>query len=238
MLNKKALLLPLLGMILLGCGGDDNNNDDMTMMPAPGPVPVPTFSFEVKINNLTYGQPLSPIGIALHKQGHFWNLGQAASSELEMLAESGDNTALLAMDMIDTSISDTAPLVPGKSVTLTLSTQDITDMKLSLISMMVNTNDGFSGLNAIDVSALAIGAKLNFKTHAYDSGTEANNEAAGTIPGPADMGEGFNAQREDVNFVSMHPGIIGNDDGLTNSVLNYQHKFDNPLMAVSITRIQ
>lgn len=196
------------------------------------------YSFEVTVSNLTYAQPLSPIGIALHKEGNFWQLGQMASNELETLAESGDNSALLALDMVDTSISDTSPLGPGNSITLTITTADMIDAKLSLVTMMVNTNDGFSGLNAIDVSALEVGSLLSFKTRAYDSGTEANNEAVGTIPGPADMGEGFNTLRDDVDFIAVHPGVVGNDDGLSQSVLSYEHKFDNPLMAVSITRIQ
>jgi hypothetical protein len=220
----------------LGCGGDDDK-DEMIITPEP-PVATPMYSYEVTVSNLTYGQPLSPIGIALHKTGNFWQLGQMASTELEILAESGDNSALLALDMVDISMSDTAPLAPGKSISFTITTEDMMAAKLSIVSMMVNTNDGFSGLNAIDVSALEVGAKLNFKTRAYDSGTEANNEAVGTIPGPADMGEGFNALRNDVDFVAVHPGIVGNDDGLSQSVLSYEHKFDNPLMAVSITRIQ
>ena len=196
------------------------------------------YSFEITVKNLTYAQPLSPIGIALHTEGNFWQLGQTASVELETLAESGDNSGLLGLSIVNTSISDAAPLGPGSSITLTLTTEDMMDAKLSLVSMMVNTNDGFSGLNAIDVSALEVGSQLNFKTRAYDSGTEVNNEASGTIPGPADMGEGFNAARDDVDFVAVHPGVVSSDDGLTQSVLNYAHKFDNPLMGVSITRIQ
>lgn len=236
MFNKKSLLLPLLGLTLLGCGGDDNNNE--VVAPVTPPPPAPMYSFEVTVKNLTYAQPLSPIGIALHKEGNFWQLGQTASVELETLAESGDNSGLLGLSIVNTSISDAAPLGPGSSITLTLTTEDMMDAKLSLVSMMVNTNDGFSGLNAIDVSALEVGSQLNFKTRAYDSGTEANNEASGTIPGPADMGEGFNAARDDVDFVAVHPGVVSSDDGLTQSVLNYAHKFDNPLMGVSITRIQ
>jgi len=236
MLNKKSLLLPLLGFALLGCGGDDNKDEMVT--PVEPPAPAPMYSFEVTVSNLTYAQPLSPIGIALHKEGNFWQLGQTASVELETLAESGDNSGLLGLDIVNTSISDIAPLGPGNSISLTITTEDMMDAKLSLVSMMVNTNDGFSGLNAIDVSALEVGSQLNFKTRAYDSGTEANTEASGSIPGPADMGEGFNALRDDVDFVAVHPGVVSNDDGLTQSILSYAHKFDNPLMGVSITRIQ
>ena len=79
---------------------------------------------------------------------------------------------------------------------------------------------------------------LTFTTFAYDAGTEANSEAAGTIPGPADSGEGFNEERDDVNYVAMHPGVVSQHDGLSSSVLSSQHKFDNPLTQVVITRTQ
>ena len=73
---------------------------------------------------------------------------------------------------------------------------------------------------------------------AYDAGTEANSESSGTIPGPADGGEGFNSERNDSQIVSAHSGVVGQDDGLTQSVLNGNHKFDNPIMAITITRMQ
>ena len=104
--------------------------------------------------------------------------------------------------------------------------------------MMVNTNDGFTGLSALDVSSLAVGDSLIRTTVAYDAGTEANTEAAGTIPGPADGGEGFNEARDDVNFVARHPGVVTNEDGLSSSVLSPEHKFDNPLAKVVITSTQ
>jgi hypothetical protein len=73
---------------------------------------------------------------------------------------------------------------------------------------------------------------------AYDAGTEANTEAKGSMPGPADGGEGFNAARDDVNFVHIHPGVISQYDGLADSVLMPSHRFDNPVLAVTITRTE
>jgi hypothetical protein len=90
----------------------------------------------------------------------------------------------------------------------------------------------------MDVSNLAEGDSISMRTHAYDAGTEANTEAQGTIPGPADGGEGFNSAREAMDKVAMHPGVVGNDDGLSSSVLDSTHKFDNPLMMVTITRMK
>lgn len=104
--------------------------------------------------------------------------------------------------------------------------------------MLVNTNDAFAGLRSIDVSGLAIGDAITLNAKAYDAGTELDSESAGTMPGPADGGEGFNANRSDVNnFVRGHGGVVTADDGLSSSVLNQSHRFDNPGMIVTIKRI-
>ncbi len=232
MLNKKYLLLPFLSLALLGCNDSD---DEMVVIEPPPPT---TYSYQISVTNLTHAQPLSPIAAIFHQEGNLWQRGEAASDALETLAESGDNSAVLALNIVQQSANSEMVLPPGETTELMLTTQDLNMLKFSLISMMVNTNDGFSGLNAVDVSELSIGDSMNFRTLAYDSGTEANSEMAGTVPGPADMGEGFNINRDDVNFVSLHPGVVSQDDGLNQSVLGYQHKFDNPLMAVSITRMQ
>ncbi|HFQ61119.1 MAG TPA: hypothetical protein ENK39_02315, partial [Epsilonproteobacteria bacterium] len=72
----------------------------------------------------------------------------------------------------------------------------------------------------------------------YDAGTEANSELASTIPGPAGGGEGFNAARDDKDFVSVHEGVVTKDDGLSTSALTQMHKWDNPAASVSIERVK
>lgn len=236
-MNALKLCVPVFaGLLLAGCGSDDSH-----MMPeTPPPTPPVTDQIMLKVTavNLTNGQPFSPIGIALHKEGQFWKIGEAASVELEKLAEGGDNSGLLGLDVVMMSTSADAPLAPGASQELMLTTESLAGYKLSLVTMMVNTNDGFTGLNALDVSNLVEGQSISVRTHAYDAGTEVNTEAQGTIPGPADGGEGFNSTREAMDKVAMHPGVVGNDDGLSSSILDSTHKFDNPLMMVTITRMK
>ena len=49
--------------------------------------------------------------------------------------------------------------------------------------------------------------------------------------------EGFNAARNDrADQVSMHPGVVSRDDGFATSDLTNQHRFDNPVVRVRITR--
>ena len=231
---SKSLIILALSASLAACGDSDNNEVEVT-----DPVmPVMNYEFTVQVTNLTNAQPLSPIAAIAHSEGMLWQIGEPASAALELMAEGGDNSELLATDFAMASSSAESPLPPGEQVTLKLSTEQLDSLKISLATMLVNTNDAFTGHNAIDVSSLAVNESLSRTSFAYDAGTEANSEAQGTIPGPADSGEGYNEMRDDINRVAMHPGVVSQDDGLTNSVLTSQHKFDNPVARITITRTQ
>ncbi|MCG9732805.1 spondin domain-containing protein [Pseudoalteromonas shioyasakiensis] len=231
---SKSLIILVLSASLAACGDSDNDEVEVT-----DPVmPVMSYEFTVQVTNLTNAQPLSPIAAIAHSEGMLWQIGEPASAALELMAEGGDNSELLATDFAMASSSAESPLPPGEQVTLMLSTEQLDSLKISLATMLVNTNDAFTGLNAIDVSSLAVNESLSRTSFAYDAGTEANSEAQGTIPGPADSGEGYNEMRDDINRVAMHPGVVSQDDGLTNSVLTSQHKFDNPVARITITRTQ
>lgn len=223
--------------LLLGACSDDDDDEEMMVEPDPTPMPV-NVSYEVSVTNLTYGQPMSPIGVALHSEGQLWMVGESASAELEQMAEGGDNSALLALSVVNASTSGDAPFGPGATQTVTVTIEDTTDSKLSLVSMLVNTNDAFTGLTAMDLSSLAVDSPQTWTLGVYDAGTEANSELAGTIPGPADGGTGYDAERDDVDFVAKHSGVVTMDDGLSTSVLTQAHRFDNPAIKLTITRKQ
>jgi len=76
-----------------------------------------------------------------------------------------------------TSVSGAGTINSGGSETI----QDVTDAKLSVATMQVNTNDAFSGLDALDLSAFAVGSWAA-TSDVYDASTEVNSEAAGTMP--------------------------------------------------------
>ncbi|MFT5164154.1 MAG: hypothetical protein ACI9FJ_002755 [Alteromonadaceae bacterium] len=237
--SSKLLTSLILAGVLSACGGSSNNNDTAMDTPVPPPVPpVVTLEYQVTVSNLTNAQPFSPLALVLHQSGEIWQIGQPASLMLETLAESGDNSGVIGADFVVSSASNDGILLPGAQAQVTISTTDTAAAKLSLAAMLVNTNDGFSGFNSVDLSALEVGGMMRFTTSVYDAGTEGNGEMPGTIPGPADGGEGMNEARDDVDYVAMHPGIVSADDGLTLSVLSGEHKFDNPAMSVKIMRIQ
>ena len=229
-----TLLLPFLMVFMVGCSDDD---DDIVINP-PIVVESTEYSYEVTVLNLTHGQPLSPIAAVLHSDAAMWMIGEPASESLELLAESGDNTDFMAETAVLSSASNEAVVMPGTSATITLSTTDAMATHLTIVSMLVNTNDAFSGLTGVDLSSFVVDAPQSWTLGVYDAGTELNSELAGTIPGPADGGAGYDIARDDVDFVAMHPGIVSIDDGLTDSVLSQAHRIDNPAIKLTITRIK
>ncbi|MGF1789842.1 spondin domain-containing protein [Photobacterium profundum] len=225
--------------LLVGCHDDDHNiiddnNDDTTQT---------TRSYTVTVKNLTPNQPLSPLAVLAHNdQYRLFSVGEAASDGLEILAESGDNSSILAEKETNTNVgysfSGTGVVLPGNSDTITFTIDPTQASLVSVASMLVNTNDGFVGETQLDLTSLAVGASLNMNMAVWDSGTENNDESTASIPGPAAGGEGFNSARDDNNRVSFHAGVISLDDGLATSVLNATHRFLNPGAQLSITRTE
>lgn len=236
----KPLTVLALSSLVTACGGG-SSSDPLPVIP-----PVAQAQFEVTVVNLTNNQPLSPVALAAHS-GAFrvFGIGSPASAGLEVLAEDGANSDFLtearASNGVFTGLSGSGPIGPGGSESLTFSVPEdsASTLFVSLATMLVNTNDAFSGTNATDISGMEIGDSRMVRGIAYDAGTEADTEAAGTMPGPAVGGEGFNAGRDDdADQVTMHGGVLSNQDGLATSVLTSQERFDNPVIQISIMRTQ
>ncbi|MGF1757722.1 spondin domain-containing protein [Photobacterium sagamiensis] len=203
--------------------------------------PLEQRSYTVTVKNLTSNQPLSPVALLVHDaQYRLFSIGEASSNALERLAEAGDNSAVLAEketnEHINYSFSGTGVILPGSSDTISFTIDPAIGNQMSLASMLVNTNDGFIGETRINIDTLEVGDSLNINMNVWDAGTEANDEASETVPGPAAGGKGFNSIRNDNDQVSFHPGVISKDDGLASSVLNGTHRFLNPGAHLIITR--
>lgn len=248
--GKKAAITALLSAFLVACSGGDGSDDDAPAQDnaaaAPPPAASPaTVEFEVSVVNLTAGQPFSPLALVAHSPDYrLFELGAAATAGMELLAEGGDNSELLAEADSDALVAMTAsadsPLGPGGSETITVSMDEneVLDLQFSLVTMLVNTNDAITAVRNLDISGLAAGESVSVRTISYDSGTEINSELSGTIPGPVDSGEGFNADRDDIaDAIRGHSGAITLDGGLATSVLTDIHRWDNPVARVTVTRL-
>ncbi len=239
--KTRRLLLVMLGAYLLhAC-----DSDPAPPPPPPPPAPPPAMaSFDVTVSNLTNAQPLSPAAVIAHQDGYtFFSVGMPATAGFEEMAEGGDNTALLAEADADAMVTVTgsgaAPIGPAGSETVTIGMleSELPGLRISVGTMLVNTNDAFTGLNAMPVESMAVGDVISVFGVAYDAGTEADTETAATIPGPAGGGEGFNAVRDDqADQVSTHAGVVSQDDGFATSDLSEQHRFDNPVVQIRVER--
>jgi hypothetical protein len=196
----------------------------------------------VEVQNLTQGMYFTPVAVVAHiPDASLFEVGEEASPEIQEMAEGGSLAGLTALGgTISADIlaePAAGPLGPTAKVSGSFMTADGNTV-LSVVAMILPSNDDLSGLNAWDLSQLAVGDSWSTTARVYDSGTEINSEASGTMPGPADGGEGFNPMRNDTGFVAMHPGVVSGDDGLSSSVLTVQHKFDNPAIRIKVTRTE
>ena len=78
--------------------------------------------------------------------------------------------------------------------------------RLSMVTMLVNTNDAFTGLDSVRLS----GHGTSLETMAYDSGSEVNNELKTHIPGPC-CGSPF-VRAPEGELIRTHEGIVGRGD--------------------------
>jgi hypothetical protein len=279
-INKISLvLLPLIAVLATGCGGDDGSNGTAGVDGTSG-IDGANGSdgangtdgtngtngtngnlavYTVQLTNLTYSQPFSPAAIILHEPGYNVFIdGESASLGLEQLAEGGNPTDLLAEALAATQYLDstategaTGPRSIGAMSTLVVPLLDVDDLRISFTTMLVDTNDAFTGLNAADISNMTVGQSMSFMSPTWDSGTEANTETASTMPGPAagaagggGAPAGYDAARDDLfDLVHFHRGVLTNanaDDaskeGLSTSVLTEADRWENPTARIIVTR--
>ena len=233
------------GLLILSACGSDNNAVTTAAPTAAAPAPV-TQTFEVSVINLTASQPFSPLALIVHNSGYnLFSVGQPVTTGLEVLAEGGDNSQLLAEvsgnNSVQLTLSGASPIRPGETGTLTVAIEEamLSGMLVSSATMLVNTNDAFVAARNISIEGMEIGDVRRSTAVSYDAGTEANSEAAGTIPGPADGGEGFNATRDDIaDELRMHAGVLTADQGLAGSVLSEIHRWDYPAARFSVRRVR
>lgn len=194
----------------------------------------------VKVINSTRGISFTPILVAAHKSDDaLFTLGLIASESLKAMAQEGNLTKLKEdLEKEDANIKTdihTGLLGAGESNSTELTT-DTANTNLSIVAMMLPTNDGFIALNNWKIPTTKGTYTVNI--NAYDSGTEANDELNTSIPGPATNGIGgtgiLGVKVE--GFVHIHRGAIG-DNNLTGgkSDLTFANRWLNPVARAIIT---
>lgn len=196
-----------------------------------------TFSYEVSITNLTKGQVFSPPVLVTHSNRvNLFAPGEPASDELAILAEDGDPQPLI--DLVSTlrAVHDaqaaTGPVLPGQTETYEVEARP-GFRRLSIVSMLVNTNDAFLAVDSTQVP-LAFWPAKEVYALGYDAGSEANNELCTHVPGPACPPGSGNARAADdaEGYVYVHNGVHGEAD-LSPAAYDWR----NPVARVSIRRV-
>lgn len=209
--------------------------------------------YTIEIQNLTRGTYFTPLLVAAHPaSASLFNVGDAASTELQTMAEGGDISGLEAIVMTVSGQTVANPaaglLAPGASTSATINNDaNPANTQLSIVAMLLPTNDGFVGLNSLTLPTEP--GSYHYTLNAYDAGTEANDEIRGSgAPGVAGMpvppplealvgtnGSGRSASVE--GFVHIHPGVLGDAeaDGGISDIDASQSRWLNPVARVTIT---
>lgn len=225
----------------------------LTLALAAAPVLASAAEFDVTVHNPTRGVYFTPLLIAAHSDDQpLFTPGEAASGALQAMAEGGDISGLQsALDGAGATIEANPAgglLVPGASTTATLNTDNATsNTQLSIVAMLLPTNDGFLALNGLTVPTQP--GTYTYDLNAYDAGTEANDEVRGSgapgeagmpVPPPLDpqLGTaGSGAADSAEGYVHIHRGNLGDTDasGGNSDIDSTLHRWLNPVARVTIT---
>lgn len=162
--------------------------------------------YRVTITNLTGGQPMSPPVVATHRSaGALWHINRTASVGVKEIAENGNNGPLLdglrrsrlKGGIFDYQQLTSSPMLPGplvpagrpgaKTFPTSVAGRIRADLRrakrISFVSMLVCTNDGFTGVDGVSLPRRR-GQSKTIKTIAYETRTERNTEVFADIMPP------------------------------------------------------
>lgn len=208
----------------------------------------------VTITNITHGSYFTPLLITAHNDTmYLFRAGEPAGAALQAMAEGGSiadlSMAVGGMDADTVENPAGGLLGPGETVSADLNTDATGHMYLSLVAMILPTNDGFVGLDSLMIPSEP--GTYIYMLNAYDAGTEANNElvaADGGVPGVPGMpnpppvglthsgGTGVTTT-ENNTTVHIHRGVLGdtNPAGGFSDINSTAYRWLNPVARLILT---
>ncbi|MDH3533326.1 MAG: spondin domain-containing protein [Gammaproteobacteria bacterium] len=195
-------------------------------------------TYEVTISNITKGQIFSPPVLVTHSRDvAVFALGEQALPELVLVAEDGMGGPLASLlsgvPQVAEAQATSAPILPGTSAVYAINSRSGFNV-LSIVSMMVNTNDAFIAIDSEDLPRSRHSSR-SYYAIGYDAGSEANNEDCAFVPGPAcAMGSG-NARSTAAaeGFVHVHNGVHGIADLDADG-----YDWRNPAAKITVKRVR
>jgi hypothetical protein len=223
-----------------------------TALPAAFAAGPPESHYRVTLMNLTDGQPFSPPVAATHRKTiHMFQVGRLASDELEFIAEDGNEVPMFerfgASDRVTQAVDVGRPLTTrGKVVgsftdSATFEIAAAPGDRFSIATMLICTNDGFLGLDAVKLPKE--GSRTLF-LNGYDAGTEQNTEESvdlvdpcsllgpTPLPGDPDGNRDAEVDTAPAELIRHHPNIEG-----VGELSVPQHGWSDPVAVVTIERI-
>lgn len=205
----------------------------------------------VEIQNLTQGIYYTPFLVAAHTpEASLFEVGEASSAELQMMAEGGDVSGLAGIvESVNGNVAEVQGELTGPSTSRSFSlTNDDGNTALSIVAMLLPTNDAFVGMDNWMIPSEA--GTYTVYLNAYDAGTEANDEIRGggapgvagmPVPPPLDplLGTGgTGVTTEETNTtVHIHRGNLGDSmmDAGNSDINSTVQRWLNPVAKVTIT---
>jgi len=252
----RRILVTALGLgLIVACTENPTDSIPASESTAGGPLALgaatanssATRSYEVTIYNLTGGQPFTPPLVATHKRpADVFTVGEAASLGVKEIAENG-NLGPLAEALGESkhvsdvviALEEVPPILPGASRTFSVDAGPGAKW-LSWVSMLICTNDGFTGADSFRLPK-RVGDQTENYTAGYDAGTEINTENYADIVPPcqgifevmvedgSDMSDPALAEG---GVITHHSGIQGGDDLDAGF-----HGWDDPVAKIVIERV-
>jgi len=199
--------------------------------------------YRVTIDNLSV-QPLSPPVVATHQDSlSIFKVRAPSSAELQAIAEDGNQTPMYELLSNSKQVTEVigigAPLAPKEATSFYI--MALPGNRLSLATMVLCTNDGFTGLNRTRLPKR--GAEIIMAT-GYDAGTEDNTELSVDIvdscstfvptplPGDPNGNENHAVNTNPAEQIQHHRNIQGVGDLSVGD-----HGWNEPLAKITITHV-
>ena len=200
-----------------------------------------TKTYRITIENLTpargggASQVLSPSLVLLHDGSiDLFTVGQRANQSVIDVAEDAIGTTGIAAYSGKRGVGFVgflgSPIPPGQSQSFEVSGPARFN-QLSLVTMLVNTNDGFTGLDAVRLA----GQRDVYPTQAYDAGSEVNDQLRSSIPGPC-CGDTGRHGTDESEVIRHHPGILAGVGDLSPELWGWPT--DSPVARITVERVK
>jgi Spondin_N len=176
------------------------------------------ITYKITITNTTTGQPFSPPIVVAHtSEANVFTVGEKASVGVQTIAETGSPANLAAALTGATGVLAVetfgGPILAGASASLEIKAPP--GMYLSVVTMLICTNDGITGVSNWKLPA---NGSDSVAAMAYDAGTEINTELTVDIvdpcggAGPVAFAADGNGRTGSSANIEAHPGIAGIGD--------------------------